>query len=113
MIQSTCIFLLSIFAVVTDPIVLLDPVSYNLSTTFLGRDLSVSCVVQTCGGNTTVTFTKQGSTPTVKTTITGNVDGELSFIWNAPVSRDLVGEYTCTAENSLGTDTSAIFTIEG
>ena len=88
------------------------PPSYNLSTTFVGRPLTVICVAKTCG-LTTVTFTKLGSTPMVQETITIDVNFESPFIWNPIITANLVGEYMCTANNSLGRNTSEIFTIEG
>ena len=92
-----------------DPISITSLANYSLNNLTVGESITIGCVIETCGSPNVVNFTEVGSS-VAEESITRTSDG--AFNWNPTVDMDLVGTYSCIAENELGT-VSKNFTISG
>ena len=95
------------------PVVILSNIpDYDLSQYTIGDTITVSCQVETCLSDVTVTFYKESQVLRT-TTINNNNQMTLVFSYTLIVSADSAGEYACRAVTSEGGAPNEVFSLTG
>ena len=95
------------------PVVILSDIpDYDLSQFTIGDTITVTCQVETCLSDVTVTFYKD-SQVLQTTTITNNNQMRLAIAHTITVAADSAGEYACRAVTQEGGTPNELFSLTG
>lgn len=84
----------------------------NLAEHTIGQSITVTCQVETCVSDVTVTFYK-GSQVVQTTTLTNNNMMTLTFAYTLIVDGNSAGQYACRAVTPEGGTPNELFTLTG